>query len=56
MGTDPVEEIRERRRELIRDRYQGSVDALIDEAIRWQKAHPKRTASRRHRKLAQPVL
>jgi hypothetical protein len=56
METDPVEEIRERRRMLIRDRYHGSVEALIDEAIRWEKAHPKRTVSRRRRKLAEPVL
>jgi hypothetical protein len=56
METDPVEEIRERRRRLIRDKYHGSVEALIDEAMRWEKAHPRRTVTRRRRTLAESVL
>ncbi len=52
MQEDAVEQIRERRRQLIRERYRGSVEALIDEAIRWEKAHPRRTLDLRNRQLS----
>ena len=35
-----VEEIRRRRRQIIREEYGGSVHALVEDAIAWQKKHP----------------
>jgi hypothetical protein len=56
MQTDPVEEIRERRRRLIRDRYHGSIEALIDESVTWAASHGRRTVgSRRPKPVKQAV-
>lgn len=37
-----VEEIRKRRRRLLREEYGGSVHALIEGAVAWQERHPER--------------
>jgi len=39
---DAIEEIRERRRKLIKDNYGDSVDRFFDDAEAWQKTHPER--------------
>ncbi len=42
MKDKVVEEIRSRRRELIRVKYQGSVDKFVRGAIEWEHQHPDR--------------
>ncbi|MFT7489624.1 MAG: hypothetical protein ACI9OU_002028 [Candidatus Promineifilaceae bacterium] len=37
-----IEEIRNRRKQMFRDAYGGSVHALVEDAIEWQKKHPTR--------------
>ena len=49
MITDPIEEIRTRRRELIQERYGGSVRKLLEAAGEWERKHPDRLQSRRKR-------
>ncbi|MDD5675061.1 MAG: hypothetical protein PHC61_12910 [Chitinivibrionales bacterium] len=41
---DAIEEIRERRRKLLKDHYGNSIDRFFDEAEEWQKKHPERIA------------
>jgi hypothetical protein len=48
-----IEEIRERRRKLIRDEFGGSIDKFFDEAARWQKQHPELMVQ--PNKLLEPV-
>lgn len=35
-----IEEIRERRRQMIQVEYGGSFDRFMDDAEKWQKEHP----------------
>ncbi len=39
---EAIEEIRERRRRLIKEQYGGSIDRFLDDAEEWQKKHPER--------------
>ena len=39
---EAIEEMRERRRKLIKDKYDNSLDRLFDDADKWQKQHPER--------------
>jgi hypothetical protein len=39
---EAIEEIRERRRKLLKEQYDGSIDRLLDDAEQWQKKHPER--------------
>ena len=39
---EAIEEIRERRRRLIKEQYGGSIDRFFDDADEWQKKHPER--------------
>lgn len=39
---EAIEEIRERRRRMIKEQYNGSFDRLLDDAEKWQKEHPDR--------------
>jgi hypothetical protein len=39
---EAIEEIRERRRHLIKELYGGSIDRFFDDAEDWQKKHPER--------------
>jgi hypothetical protein len=39
---EAIEEIRERRRRLIKEQYGGSMDRFIDDADEWQKKHPEK--------------
>jgi hypothetical protein len=41
---EAIEEIRERRRRMIKEQYGGSIDHLLDEAEEWQKKHPEQLA------------
>jgi hypothetical protein len=41
---EAIEQIRERRRRLIKERYGGSIDRYFDEAMEWQKKNPGRVA------------
>ena len=51
-----VDDVRERRRRLVKEAYGGSMDGFVDEAIRWSKEHPTRTVdlakSRHHEMVA----
>jgi hypothetical protein len=38
---EAIEEIRERRRRLIKEQYGGSIDRFLDDAEEWQKKHPE---------------
>jgi hypothetical protein len=38
---EAIEEIRERRRRLIKEQYGGSIDRFLDDAEKWQKEHPE---------------
>lgn len=40
-----VDEIRARRKKLIKDNYDGDINKLIDEAIEWEKDNPDRVTS-----------
>jgi hypothetical protein len=42
MYNKAVEEIRERRKKLLKDNYNGSIDKFIDEAIKWEKQHSEK--------------
>ena len=50
MIDQAVEEIRKRRRELLRKRCGGSIDRLLESCRQWQRENPGRTVSlkRRH--------
>jgi hypothetical protein len=37
---EAIEEIRERRRKLLKEEYGGSIDRFFDDADKWQKEHP----------------
>jgi hypothetical protein len=39
---EAIEEIRERRRKLLKEEYGGSIDRFFDAAEEWQKKHPER--------------
>ena len=39
---EAIEEIRNRRRQLLNEQYGGSIDRFLDEAEIWQKKHPER--------------
>jgi hypothetical protein len=41
---EAIEEIRERRRRMIKEQYGGSIDRFLDEAEEWQKKHPEQLA------------
>ncbi|MFO7871154.1 MAG: hypothetical protein R6V03_06945 [Kiritimatiellia bacterium] len=56
MKDPAVEEIRERRRKLIKERYHGSVERFIDEAMAWAKDHPDRVVDLRKKKRARAVV
>lgn len=47
-----VEEVRRRRRQLLKERYGGSVGNLIKEAQRWQRKHPDQVVDLRKASLA----
>lgn len=42
MYNKAVEEIRERRRRLLKENYNDSINKFIDEAIKWEKKHPEK--------------
>lgn len=44
-----VEEIRSRRRKLIREKYDGSAMKLVREAIEWERQHPDRVIHARRK-------
>ena len=44
MRDEVIEEIRERRKRIIKEDYGGSFDQLFDEAMRHSKEHPERIA------------
>jgi hypothetical protein len=39
---DAIEEMRERRRKLLKEKYDGSLECLFNDAEQWQKQHPER--------------
>ena len=50
-----VEEVRARRRRLLKERYGGSVDRLIQAAIESQRMHPLNVINLRKRASARAV-
>ena len=50
-----IEEIRSRRRQLMRTRYGGSIDKLVEAGIEWQRKHPGRAVSLRSNPRARAV-
>ena len=52
MTDKVIEEIRRRRRALIRTQYGGSIDRMVAASMKWQHKHPSRVVlSRTHRKI-----
>ena len=45
MFDKEVEEIRERRKKLIIDKYNGDIDKMINEAMEWEKENLDRVVS-----------
>lgn len=39
---EAIEEIRERRRLMIQEQYEGSIERFLDDAEKWQKEHPEK--------------
>ena len=39
---EAIEELRERRRELMKVNYENSIERLFEDAGQWQKKHPER--------------
>lgn len=54
MKDKVVEEIRSRRRRLIQEKYEGSLDKFVQGAIEWEHKHPDRVLHA-HRKRAAAV-
>lgn len=51
MSEDPtVEEVRERRRKLLKEKYQNSIGKLVSEGSKWEREHPHKTVDLRKRK------
>lgn len=50
MKDQAVEEVRERRRRLIKDQYHGSIHAFVSEIVRWGTAHPDKVENLRQRR------
>ena len=50
-----VEEVRARRRRLLKERYGGSVDRLVQAAMESQRLHPLRVINMRRRASARAV-
>ena len=50
MKDHAVEEIRDRRRKLIKEQYGGSIGRLIEEAMAWEKRHADRCVDPRKRR------
>ena len=52
---EAIEEMRERRRRMMDEHYDGSIERLIDEAEQWQWEHPDRVVRpERERKTHTP--
>ena len=47
-----VEEIRKRRREILKDDCDGSIERLVEDARRWNREHPEKVVSLRNRRPA----
>ena len=41
---EAIEEMRERRRNYIKEKYENSLDRLFEAADKWQEEHPERIA------------
>jgi len=50
-----VEEIRERRRRLLRERYGGSIQRLLEASRKWERTHPGMVTHLRKRSSARAV-
>jgi len=44
-----VEEIRQRRRRILREAYGGSIERLVEDAQRWGKEHPEKVVDLKKR-------
>ncbi len=50
MKDHAVEEIRARRRKLLKDKYDGSIARMIEDGMQWQAKHPDRVVDLRKRR------
>jgi hypothetical protein len=50
MKDTAVEEIRQRRRKMIHEKYGGSISTFIKEAESWQESHKRKVVSLRDRR------
>lgn len=55
MSIDPIEEIRERRRKLMQEKYHGSVEELIAAGMKWEQHHPDRVVNLRRQQRERQV-
>ena len=47
-----VEEIRKRRRRILRSDYGGSIERFVEDARRWSREHPEKVVDLRKRRPA----
>ena len=47
-----VEEIRKRRRRILRDDYGGSIERLVEAARRWGREHPEKVVDLKKKRPA----
>jgi len=47
-----VEEIRKRRRRILRDDYGGSIERFVEDAGRWGREHPEKVVDLKKKRQA----
>ncbi len=52
MKDEAIEAIRQRRRKLFREKYNGSIDQLVAAAIKWEQKHPEQVVHAHRRRTA----
>jgi len=50
MRDEAIEQIRERRKKMLQEEFDGSIKRFGEEACRWQQQHPERIVNLRARK------
>ena len=51
-----IEEMRKRRRKLLKEKYDGSLERLFNDAEQWQMQHPERIVHPQRAKDLKTVL
>ena len=55
MTDRAIDEIRKRRRQVLAENYQGSIDKMTDSIIVWQKEHPRQIVNLHGKKTVRKV-